>query len=121
MSIWIPPRTGWNLPRAITWSMAAAPSAADRSLEAAHTPSGSPAKLYQQFASSVCDDGLALEQVLPCLTYNTARALKLARKGQIALEMDADVLRLTNNLQLTPRFRLRPTAHARWADSPALD
>jgi len=58
----------------------------------AHTPSGSPDKLYQQFVASVRDNGLALEQVLPCLTQNTARALKLPQKGRIAPAMNADLV-----------------------------
>ena len=36
--------------------------------------------------------GLSLADVLPHFTSNTARALKLRQKGQLKLEMDADVL-----------------------------
>jgi beta-aspartyl-dipeptidase (metallo-type) len=35
---------------------------------------------------------MPLPQVLPHVTTNTARALKLARKGRLAPSMDADVL-----------------------------
>lgn len=63
----------------------------------AHTPSGSTRKLYEQFVACVCDAKLPLETVLPCLTSNAAAALKLAAKGNLASDKDADVLILNQD------------------------
>lgn len=48
--------------------------------------------LYEQMVACVRELGLPLDEVLPHFTSNTARALKLRQKGQLKLELDADVL-----------------------------
>ncbi|RSK31917.1 beta-aspartyl-peptidase [Bhargavaea beijingensis] len=48
--------------------------------------------LYEQFVSSVNEHGLPLGEVLPLFTSNTARALKLDRKGIVSEGADADLL-----------------------------
>jgi beta-aspartyl-dipeptidase (metallo-type) len=58
----------------------------------AHTPSGSNRKLYEQFVACVQETDLGLSQVLPIFTSNTAAALKLKRKGSLAVDNDADVV-----------------------------
>jgi beta-aspartyl-dipeptidase (metallo-type) len=58
----------------------------------AHTPGGSPAKLYEQFVSCVREHGLPLLEVLPLFTRNTAKVLKLAHKGALEEGKEADVL-----------------------------
>jgi beta-aspartyl-dipeptidase (metallo-type) len=57
----------------------------------AHTPKGSPSKVYSQFVSAVRDHGFALEDVLPLVTLNTATVLKLPHKGRLEEGCDADV------------------------------
>ena len=52
----------------------------------------SPATLFAQVRSCVRDHGFTLPQVLPLVTSNTARVLKLPRKGQLAPGYDADLL-----------------------------
>jgi beta-aspartyl-dipeptidase (metallo-type) len=49
-------------------------------------------KLYRQFVACVRDNDFPLEQVLPHLTANTTRVLKLGGKGRLAPGQDADVL-----------------------------
>jgi beta-aspartyl-dipeptidase (metallo-type) len=58
----------------------------------AHTPSGSSRKLYEQFASAVCDYRLPLAEVLPLFTSNVAAVLQLPNKGELAAGKDADLL-----------------------------
>jgi beta-aspartyl-dipeptidase (metallo-type) len=58
----------------------------------AHTPGGSPAKLYRQFVACVRDEALPLPDVLPLFTRNTAQVLKLPDKGTLAEGKEADVL-----------------------------
>lgn len=52
----------------------------------------SPRTLYEQLRSCVIEYGFPLEQVLPLVTSNTARVLKLDRKGRLEEGCDADVL-----------------------------
>lgn len=52
----------------------------------------SPGTLYNQVCDCVVNGGFALEVVLPLVTSNTARVLKLDRKGRLAAGKDADVL-----------------------------
>jgi beta-aspartyl-dipeptidase (metallo-type) len=51
----------------------------------------SPGTLFKQMMHCV-QHGIKLEQLLPCVTTNTARVLKLKGKGRLAAGMDADVL-----------------------------
>jgi beta-aspartyl-dipeptidase (metallo-type) len=51
----------------------------------------SPETLFPQLMNCV-QQGMKLEQVLPCVTSNTARVLKLERKGRLKAGMDADVV-----------------------------
>lgn len=48
--------------------------------------------LYQQVRAAVKNHGMALEEVVPLVTANTAAALKLGSKGDIKERNDADVL-----------------------------
>lgn len=48
--------------------------------------------LFEQIWQTVQQHQLAIEDVLPLVTTNTARALKLQTKGQIKEQFDADVL-----------------------------
>ena len=58
----------------------------------AQTPGGTPGKLYSQFVAATREMGLPLETVLPHFTSNTARALRLDRKGRLEPGCDADLL-----------------------------
>src|SRR5206468_3242538 len=51
----------------------------------------SPETLFAQLMNCV-RHGMELEQVLPCVTSNTARVLKLGRKGRLKAGMDADIV-----------------------------
>ena len=51
----------------------------------------SPGTLFEQIMKCV-QLGMKLERLLPCVTTNTARVLKLKGKGRLAVEMDADVV-----------------------------
>jgi len=63
----------------------------------AHTPSGSPSKVYTQFFSAVQEYHFPLEDMLPLFTANTARVLKLSNKGRLDAGKDADVLILNKD------------------------
>lgn len=52
----------------------------------------SPRNLFEQITLCVTRHGFSLEQVLPLVTANTAKALKLGNKGAIAAGKAADVL-----------------------------
>ena len=52
----------------------------------------SPRSLYEQVRSCVVEHGFNLQQVLPIVTSNTARTLKLDCKGRLEVGRDADVL-----------------------------
>ena len=54
--------------------------------------SSSPRTLYEQVCKSVVEHGIPLERVLPFVTSNTARVLKLKSKGRLEPRMDADVV-----------------------------
>lgn len=48
-----------------------------------------------RFLRAMClEEGWPLEEVLPLMTSNPARILKLASKGRIAVGCDADILLL---------------------------
>jgi beta-aspartyl-dipeptidase (metallo-type) len=57
----------------------------------AHTPGGSPEKLYGQFVSCILEHALPLTTVLPCFTRNTADVLALKQKGRLEPNCDADI------------------------------
>ncbi|MCI0387182.1 MAG: beta-aspartyl-peptidase [Acidobacteria bacterium] len=65
----------------------------------------SPRTLYDQIRDCVIDHGFALERVLSLVTANTARVLKLDRKGRLEQGLDADALVLRRNtLEITHVF-----------------
>ncbi len=65
----------------------------------------SPRTLYDQMRACVAEHGFALEGVLPLATANTARVLKLDRKGRLEQGRDADALVLRRNtLEITHVF-----------------
>jgi len=49
---------------------------------------------------TLLDNGLAMETVLPFMTSNVARLLRLSRKGRIALGGDADLLVVDQDNQI---------------------
>jgi beta-aspartyl-dipeptidase (metallo-type) len=51
----------------------------------------SPTTLLDQLRSCVVEHGVRLEQILPCVTANTARVLKLPAKGRLEPGADGDV------------------------------
>jgi beta-aspartyl-dipeptidase (metallo-type) len=54
----------------------------------------SPTTLFQQIRSCILDDGLPFDLLLPMVTANTARKLKLVGKGRLAEGADADAVML---------------------------
>ncbi len=67
----------------------------------------SPRTLYDQVRACVIDKRFALDQVLPLVTSNTARVLKLDRKGRLEDGLDADALVLRrNSLEITHVFAM---------------
>src|SRR5690349_15324495 len=52
----------------------------------------SPRTVYEQLRGCVLEHGFALEQLLPLVTANTARVLRLALKGRIEMGKDADLV-----------------------------
>jgi beta-aspartyl-dipeptidase (metallo-type) len=54
--------------------------------------SSSPGQLAAEWRDCVLCHGLPLERMLPLVTSNTARVLKLAKKGRLAVGCDGDVL-----------------------------
>ncbi|MGH9768802.1 MAG: amidohydrolase family protein [Blastocatellia bacterium] len=52
----------------------------------------SPRTMYEQVRACVVEHGFPLEQVLPLVTANAARVLKLDRKGRLEQGRDADAL-----------------------------
>lgn len=57
----------------------------------------SPRTLYDQVRACVLEHGHALAEVLPLVTANPARVLKLARKGRLDQRQDADLLVLARD------------------------
>ena len=57
--------------------------------------SSTPAVFYEQFCGLVVKEGHAIQDVLPLFTTNAARALKLDKKGRIDVDMDGDLVVLT--------------------------
>jgi beta-aspartyl-dipeptidase (metallo-type) len=65
----------------------------------------SPRALHEQICACVTDHGFSLELVLPLVTANTARVLKLDRKGRLEQGASADALVLRRkNLEITHVF-----------------
>jgi beta-aspartyl-dipeptidase (metallo-type) len=60
----------------------------------------SPRTLAEQIRACVLETGYPLERVLPLVTTNTARTLKLSGKGKIEPGFDADLLILTSSLDI---------------------
>jgi beta-aspartyl-dipeptidase (metallo-type) len=52
----------------------------------------SPQNMLEQIRSCVLEHEIPLEQILPCVTANTAKALKLEQKGKLEEGKAADVL-----------------------------
>jgi beta-aspartyl-dipeptidase (metallo-type) len=65
----------------------------------------SPRALHDQICACVAEHGFPLELVLPLVTANTARILKLDRKGRLERGCDADALVLRRKtLEITHVF-----------------
>ena len=61
----------------------------------------SPSNLLEQIRACLVEGKFPLEQILPCVTSNTAKVLKLERKGKLEAGKDADVLILRReNLEI---------------------
>jgi beta-aspartyl-dipeptidase (metallo-type) len=69
-------------------------SDADRSMLTASSDASlnGPGLLLEQLRECVCEQRIALDDLLPLVTANTARVLKLAGKGRLGRGADADVL-----------------------------
>lgn len=65
---------------------------AERLTLSSDADSSAPRQLFEAFREAVQKFGLPLARVLPMVTANTARVLKLAGKGKIEPGADADVL-----------------------------
>jgi beta-aspartyl-dipeptidase (metallo-type) len=52
----------------------------------------SPRTVWEQVRSCVIEHGISMECALPLITSNTARTLKLERKGRLAPNCDADIV-----------------------------
>jgi beta-aspartyl-dipeptidase (metallo-type) len=61
------------------------------------TSVSSPRTLFDQICVCILEHHFPLEQVLPLVTLNTARVLKLPTKGKLQVGCDADVLVLREN------------------------
>jgi beta-aspartyl-dipeptidase (metallo-type) len=67
----------------------------------------SPRALYEQIRACVVEHGFPLEMILPLGASNTARVLKLDRKGRLERGCDADALVLRRkNLEITSVFAM---------------
>jgi beta-aspartyl-dipeptidase (metallo-type) len=64
----------------------------DRLTLSSDADSSSPKKFYEMFRDCVLKQGLPFERVLPLVTVNTAKVLKLASKGRLEEAKDADLL-----------------------------
>ncbi|HUU06175.1 MAG TPA: beta-aspartyl-peptidase [Patescibacteria group bacterium] len=71
--------------------------------------SGKPKAIFIELIDAVRQEKLPLEKVLPAVTANVARILKLNNKGRIGIGMDADLLLLDEKDQITHLL-----AHGRW-------
>jgi beta-aspartyl-dipeptidase (metallo-type) len=61
----------------------------------------SPSNLLEQIRACVLESKIPLEQILPCVTANTAKVLKFECKGKLEAGKDADVLILRReNLEI---------------------
>lgn len=60
---------------------------------------GQVGSLFEAF-TALRESGLSLEQVLPMVTSNAARVLKLWRKGGIGVDKDADLVLLDEQMQI---------------------
>ncbi len=56
-----------------------------------------PGSVLEQIRACVLEHDFTLEEVLPLATANTARILRLPRKGRIEAGLDADVLVLSRD------------------------
>lgn len=58
---------------------------------------GQPKSIFDEMMETHLQEGLALEQALRIVTSNVADALRLPRKGRIAVDMDADLVVLDHD------------------------
>jgi adenine deaminase len=63
----------------------------------AQTAGATVGMLYESFVACVRDGRLPLERILPLFTRSPATALKLRKKGRIAVGADADLLVMTTD------------------------
>jgi beta-aspartyl-dipeptidase (metallo-type) len=56
------------------------------------TGASSPRKLYEEFCHAVVHSRIPLDTILPMLTANTAKVLKLKTKGRLEVGNDGDIL-----------------------------
>lgn len=85
-----------DLPQQLRWFLAdgGAPAYLTASSDAAIS---SPRTLYEQVRACVLEHGFTLEEMLPLVTANPARVLKLARKGWLDVGQDGDILVLARD------------------------
>lgn len=65
---------------------------------------GFPDSILQEFKDAVLDDGMNIQDILPVITSNPARILKLKGKGHIAEGMDADLIVFNKALEIRDLF-----------------
>jgi beta-aspartyl-dipeptidase (metallo-type) len=65
---------------------------AERLTLSSDADSSAPKNLYLQVRAAVLEEGLPLEQILPLVTANPARVLKLQGKGKVEPGADADLV-----------------------------
>jgi len=61
---------------------------------------GEPSSIFVELHDLVEQEGLPLEGVLPVMTSNVSRVLRLHRKGRLAVGMDADLVLLDASMQV---------------------
>jgi beta-aspartyl-dipeptidase (metallo-type) len=72
------------------WFESGAPS--ERFTFSSDAGSERPGKLFEEWRACIVRHGLPLERMLPLVTTNTARVLKLDKKGRLGAGCDADVV-----------------------------
>jgi beta-aspartyl-dipeptidase (metallo-type) len=65
---------------------------------------GFPDSILKEFKDAILDDGMKIQDILPVITSNPARILKLKGKGHIAEGMDADIIAFNEAFEIHDLF-----------------